>query len=330
MTISDYVDRFPGLERLATACLRREEFRATFGTEAACRRWFFRARWPNGFKCPACSSSGRRVRTRNVMECRSCRRQTSLTAGTLLHATRKPLRTWFEAAYLIVQRGVNARTLQKQLGLTYKVAWAWGHKLRAALKPHVVPGDAGPREGLRLEASRTRVGSIGPPNPRHKEPCGCSKLLRRDWQMPSDLEEDRDARRRERDRQRGLPPELVPWDGPPARDFSATCDLLATFRGSLSEKHLKSYLDEQAFRENHGSRPLEDVFLGLAHALALTAPHSVRQIVARPSPEGFPLSIFKTAGWGRFARLSARPWPRGSRSAGGETRGSPGGVSSGP
>ena len=79
-----------------------------------------------------------------------------------------------------------------------------------------------------------------------------------------------------------------------------TWNVFATFMGSLSERHLRGYLDEHAFRENRRKRPVAEGFLTLARAIAVTPPHSYRRVVARPAPEGHPLSIFKTAGWGRF------------------------------
>ncbi|MEZ0227781.1 MAG: transposase, partial [Planctomycetota bacterium] len=117
------------------------EFHRAFDTEEACRRWWIQKRWPNGFECPRCRGGGRWDARRRGFECRRCRKFTSLTAGTRLHGTRKPLLKWFEAIFLIVQRGVNARRLQRELGFTYKVAWTWGHKLRSLLEALAVPGE---------------------------------------------------------------------------------------------------------------------------------------------------------------------------------------------
>jgi hypothetical protein len=99
---------FPGLLLLAKACESDERFRRQFGTEEACRDWFFRARWPTGFICPGCGSRGAGWHAlRKVWQCTRCHKQTSLTAGTLLEGTRKPLRTWFEAgAPTDVQNGL--------------------------------------------------------------------------------------------------------------------------------------------------------------------------------------------------------------------------------
>lgn len=69
-------------------------------------------------------------------QCAGCRHQVSLTAGTVLHRTKIPLRQWFWAAYLITtdKRGVSALLLQRQLGLScYETAWMMLHKLRRAM-----------------------------------------------------------------------------------------------------------------------------------------------------------------------------------------------------
>jgi hypothetical protein len=66
----------------------------------------------------------------------ACRRQISLTAGTVFHNTKMPLTVWFWAAYLAVtdKRGISALLLQRQLGLRrYETAWMLLHKLRRAM-----------------------------------------------------------------------------------------------------------------------------------------------------------------------------------------------------
>ena len=64
------------------------EFRTLYSTEDACRAELFRLRFPNGFVCPACGRTEYYpVRGRNTFQYRSCRRQTSVTAGTVMHRT---------------------------------------------------------------------------------------------------------------------------------------------------------------------------------------------------------------------------------------------------
>jgi len=112
------------------------EFQRRFSTEQACQQALEQARWPNGFACPRCGhgkASG--IATRRLLQCRGCRYQVSLTAGTILHKTRTPLVKWFWAIWLVAQDkgGASAMRLSKQLGLGYRTAWTMLHKLRKAM-----------------------------------------------------------------------------------------------------------------------------------------------------------------------------------------------------
>ena len=88
-----------------------EEFRTRFSTEDICRAELFRLRFPNGFFCPKCGCTEYYpVRGRNTFQCRTCRHQTSVTAGTVMHRTHLPLTVWFWAIYLCAtdKRGISA------------------------------------------------------------------------------------------------------------------------------------------------------------------------------------------------------------------------------
>jgi transposase-like protein len=114
-------------------------------------------RWPDGFRCPSCGhGKGWELATKPfTWECASCRRQTSVTAGTVMHASKLPLTVWFWAAYLMAthSNGIAALQLQEQLGLgSYKSAWLLAAKLRRAM---VAPGRA-PLAGL-VEVDETAI-----------------------------------------------------------------------------------------------------------------------------------------------------------------------------
>ncbi|MBI3184177.1 MAG: transposase [Myxococcales bacterium] len=90
------------------------EFEEKFATEEACLSYVRRVRWPDGFRCPRAGCAGRRsypVAGGRREECAECGRQVSVTAGTVFHQTRKPLRLWFRAIWLFVtsKRGVSAK-----------------------------------------------------------------------------------------------------------------------------------------------------------------------------------------------------------------------------
>ncbi len=94
-------------------------------------------RWPDGFRCPRCGeTSAYHLVGRRRWQCASCRYQTSVTAGAVLHNSKTPLTTWFWAAYLMTtdNRGLSALLLQRQLGIgRYETAWMILHKLRRAM-----------------------------------------------------------------------------------------------------------------------------------------------------------------------------------------------------
>ena len=110
------------------------EFQQAFPDDAKCAAFLCKRRWPDGFVCPACK--GRRAALLScrayTYECHDCGRQTSVTAGTVMHRSKLPLTVWFWAAHLMAthSNGMSARQLEDQLGLTYKTAWLLTQKLR--------------------------------------------------------------------------------------------------------------------------------------------------------------------------------------------------------
>ena len=106
-------------------------------SELECARALMAIRWPNGFSCPSCGpSAAYLIQTRRLplLECRNCKLQTSVTAGTILEKSRTPLYKWFKAFYLLSQPdGISAVQLSIQLQVTYKTAWLIAHKIRFAM-----------------------------------------------------------------------------------------------------------------------------------------------------------------------------------------------------
>jgi transposase-like protein len=113
------------------------DFMGRYGTEAQCADALFKARWPQGFRCPACGGSRHSVvKTRSLYQCTHCHHQASLTAGTLFEQTKLPLATWFLAIHLLTQAktGLSALALMRQVGVSYNTAWSIKHKIMQAMK----------------------------------------------------------------------------------------------------------------------------------------------------------------------------------------------------
>lgn len=112
------------------------EFQRRFQTEGDCLDAIVHKRWPNGFKCPKCSSSDAyKLMTRRVFQCKGCRHQTSITAGTIFHKTRIPLVHWFFMIFFVAQdkRGASALRLSKLLEMRYDTAWHILQKIKMAM-----------------------------------------------------------------------------------------------------------------------------------------------------------------------------------------------------
>lgn len=112
------------------------DFQDMFPTEKACEEYLFIVRWPEGFVCPKCMHPDAWKLGSGLLRCRGCKRDISLTAGTIFQDSHLPLRLWFQALWYVVcnKQGVSALALKSILGLgSYETAWTWLHKLRRAM-----------------------------------------------------------------------------------------------------------------------------------------------------------------------------------------------------
>lgn len=119
-----------------TTAISFKEFRTRYSTEEACREELFRLRFPNGFICPKCGCvEYYPIKGRSTYQCRSCRHQTSVTAGTVMHRTHLPLTDWFWAIYLCAtdKRGISAVQLSRTLSICYDSAWYLLSRIRTAM-----------------------------------------------------------------------------------------------------------------------------------------------------------------------------------------------------
>ena len=112
------------------------EFVKRFSTEEQCRDYLFQLRWPKGYKCPRCGCDKYRPLRHTLFDCKTCKYQVSVIAGTIFQDTKTPLSVWFTAIWWITTQkyGASAEGLQQVLGLrSYETAWTWLHKIRKAM-----------------------------------------------------------------------------------------------------------------------------------------------------------------------------------------------------
>ena len=101
-------------------------------------------RWPDGPICPHCGVVGNSAQLKGkahrpgVYKCRDCRKQFSVTVGTVFERSKIPLNKWLLATHLLTssKKGISAKQIERHLGVTYKTAWFMCHRIREAMKDH--------------------------------------------------------------------------------------------------------------------------------------------------------------------------------------------------
>jgi len=121
-------------------------------------------RWPGGPYCPHCGDAEniRKMKGKahrpGLYNCRSCRKQFSVTVGTVFERSKVPLHKWLMASHLLSasKKGISSHQLHRMLGVTYKTAWFMAHRIREAMRePN--PGPLGGGNKV-VETDETYIG----------------------------------------------------------------------------------------------------------------------------------------------------------------------------
>jgi transposase-like protein len=143
--------------------------------EDAARAHLEAQRWPAGPVCPHCGVVDQATRLaggahrKGLLECRACRRQFSVTVGTVFERSHVPLNKWVLAVHLMTssKKGMSAHQLHRMLKVTYKTAWFMAHRIREAMREENPTPLGG--EGKIVEADETYQGKVAEP-PERKTP----------------------------------------------------------------------------------------------------------------------------------------------------------------
>lgn len=139
-----------------------------FSNEEAAREYLEGVRWPNGPVCPRCGAdkpyalvaraTSKKPGRAGLYKCRAkeCRKQFTVTVGTIMERSHIPLSTWLLAFHLMSssKKGFSAHQMHREFGLDYKSAWFMAHRIREAMKR---PPLSGKLKGI-VEADETYVG----------------------------------------------------------------------------------------------------------------------------------------------------------------------------
>jgi transposase-like protein len=137
-----------------------------FASPEAAVKYLERLRWPDGPVCPHCGRGEaedrrhyrikRKGSGRKLWKCFGCRKQFTVTVGTIFEDSHIPLNKWLLAFYLLCssKKGMSAHQLHRMLGVTYKTAWFMCHRIRWAMTE---PAFAKKLAGV-VEADETYIG----------------------------------------------------------------------------------------------------------------------------------------------------------------------------
>lgn len=118
--------------------------------------------WPSGPVCPRCGGTERITAVkggrRGLRRCGPCKRQFTVTVGTVFESSHVPLNLWLQAVYLMCssKKGISSHQLMRILDVQYKTAWFMTHRIREAMKAGNLPPMGG--EGATVEIDETYIG----------------------------------------------------------------------------------------------------------------------------------------------------------------------------
>jgi len=127
--------------------LTLDEIQSRFSTDEAARRYLEEIRWGHGVVCPHCKNTDQKriweikasptaeIRA-GLRQCAECKKQFTVTVGTIFEDSHIPLRKWLIAWYLLCssKKGISSLQIQRMLGLgSYRTALFMMHRIRYAL-----------------------------------------------------------------------------------------------------------------------------------------------------------------------------------------------------
>lgn len=137
-----------------------------FHDDNKAREYLESIRWPEGPVCPHCGvvdghyQLQGKAHRRGLWKCKDCRKQFSVTVGTVFERSKIPLSKWLMAAYLLCSstKGMSSHQLHRTLGVTYKTAWFLTHRIREAMTDTSSVQLGGPGTSGIVEADETYHG----------------------------------------------------------------------------------------------------------------------------------------------------------------------------
>jgi transposase-like protein len=124
--------------------------------------------WTQGPVCPKCGAMDRitvvkanpekKIR-HGLKRCGHCKRQFTVTVGTVFESSHVKLNLWLQAVHLLCssKKGMSSHQIHRTIGVTYRTAWFMTHRLREAMRSGTFPVQLG-GDGKIVEIDETYVG----------------------------------------------------------------------------------------------------------------------------------------------------------------------------
>jgi len=137
-----------------------------FTDETSARKYLEKLRWPDGPVCPHCGGMDKAYRLKGkstrpgLLKCGHCRKQFSVTVGTLFERSKIPIHDWLKTVFLMCssKKGISSHQIHRTIGVTYKTAWFMTHRIREAMSDPVFKSQLG-GGGKVVEADETFWGT---------------------------------------------------------------------------------------------------------------------------------------------------------------------------
>lgn len=114
------------------------EFLTRYKTDEDCLEEIKNLLFPHGIYCKKCTKVTKhfKIKKRLAYSCAFCGNHIFPLSYTVMKDTKIPLRFWFYAIFVMTQTraGVSAKTLQRELGVSYPTAWRLFHQVRKAMQ----------------------------------------------------------------------------------------------------------------------------------------------------------------------------------------------------
>ncbi len=109
-------------------------FLERYSTNEKCLDEIKNMKWGKNIPCKTCKKGTPHYKIKGRLQyaCQFCGTHIAPLAGTIFEKSTTPLTSWFYAMFLMIntRAGVSAKTLERELGVTYKTAWRIFHQIR--------------------------------------------------------------------------------------------------------------------------------------------------------------------------------------------------------